>query len=556
MQASGSVASASAGIGTVESPAGVSLRPILQGHGALRLLVPPGAVGMLQKAAIIVQHARNRGVVRRLDSIYYDTGDRLLFGNGLSLRVQRQGSRFVQTLKRHGSGQGRVAGLLWQIAVDDAMPDLSRLAGSGIEPVAASLMEAVPAASLTPMFETRLRRQIRRLELPGALVDVAFDEGVIEAGAGQESLTEVRLALQAGEASVLYEIGMRLLELAPLRVSSASIVRRGYALASGAPPRAEKAAPLAVTREFAVDDMVAAILTGCQMHLQANHMVAEDGRGPEGVHQMRVALRRMRSAFSLLRREMPSATMPGLSAEAKWVADQFGAARGWDVFLTTTLTRPQHCQGPGVDFDGLRRAAEPPRAAGYEAVREMLASARYSRFQLSLSQWIARRGWRNEVDRDGLGVLAEPAAAMAVRVLGRLHRKALRQGGHFRQLSSEQRHELRITLKKLRYALEFFLPLLAEPAHGVRFLRRLSSLQDALGLDHDAATTQPLLDELGQADPSPGVHQAIGVVIGWQAHERAGPDDALAEQWHRFKMLSPFWATPTLPGGSKARAAS
>ncbi len=551
MQASGSAAPALAGPGLVESPDRISLRPILQGRDVLRLLAPPGAVGMLQSAAIIVQHARNRGVVRRLDSIYYDTSDCLLFGRGLSLRVQRQGRRFVQTLKRHGPGH--VAGLLWQVPVENAMPDLSRLAGSGVEPSAASLMEAVPAASLTAMFETRLRRQIRRLELPGALVDVAFDEGVIEAEAGRQSLTEVRLALQAGEASVLYEIGMRLLELAPLRVGTASIVRRGYALASGIPPKAEKAAPLALAHGSAVDDVVAAILAGCQRHLQANQLAAEDGRSPDGVHQMRVALRRMRSAFSLLKREMPSSTMPGLSAEAKWVADQFGAARGWDVFLATTLTRPQRGHGPGVDFVGLRRAAELPRAAGYAAVREMLASSRYSRFQLSLSQWIARRGWRNEVDRDGLGVLAEPAAVMAVRVLGRLHRKALRQGGHFRQLSSEQRHELRITLKKLRYALEFFLPLLAEPAHGARFLRRLGSLQDALGLDHDAATTQPLLDELGRADPSPGVQQAIGVVIGWQAHERAGSGDALAEQWHRFKTLPLFWATSASPG--KARAA-
>lgn len=177
----------------------------------------------------------------------------------------------------------------------------------------------------------------------------------------------------------------------------------------------------------------------------------------------------------------------------------------------------------------------------------MLASARYSRFQLSLSQWIARRGWRNEVDRDGLGVLAEPAAAMAVRVLARLHRKVLRQGAHFKQLSPAQRHELRITLKKLRYALDFFLPLLAEPSHGPRFLRRLGSLQDALGLDHDAATTQPLLDELGQASQSPTVHQAIGVVIGWQARDCAGAGDALAEQWHRFKTLPPFWARTVPP---------
>lgn len=364
MQTSGAAIPAAAGTGASDIPAIVSLQPIMQGNTELRLLVPAGTVGMLQKAAIIVQHARNRGVVRRLDSIYYDTSDRMLFGNGLSLRVQRHGSRFMQTLKQHGSGQSCVAGLQWRAPVGSAVPDLTRLAGSEIEPIPASLIERLPAASLTAMFETRLRRQIRRLELPTAVVDVAFDEGVIEADTRQETLTEIRLALRAGEASVLYDIGMRLLELAPLRVSTASIVRRGYALASGTAPEAEKAAPSALAREFAVDDMVASVLTGCQMHLQANQAVAEDGRSPHGVHQMRVALRRMRSAFSLLRREMPSATMLGLSAEAKWAADQFAAARSWDVFLTTTLTRPARCGNSGTDFDGLRQAAELPRAAG------------------------------------------------------------------------------------------------------------------------------------------------------------------------------------------------
>jgi triphosphatase len=525
-------------------PVRASLQPIVRSRSELRLLVPAGALDILHGAPIIVRHARSRGVVRRLDSIYYDTADHALFGSLMSLRVQRHGRRFIQTLRQHASGQAS-PGLAWQAPVDSASPDLSRLAGEGIAPLAAAVMERLSSAPLMAMFETRLRRQIRCLELPGALVDVVFDEGVIQSGTRQQPLTEIRLALRSGEAGVLYDVGMRLLELAPVRVTTGSTLRLGYALASGMPPKAEKAAPSVVTHAFNVDDLIASVLAGCQSHLQANQIVAEDGRNPDGVHQMRVALRRLRSALSLLRRETPSATMLSLSTEAKWVANQLGAARSWDVFLTTTLTQPARCQNDGLDFDGLREAAEVPRAAGYAAMRAMLEAARYGRFQLSLGQWIARRGWRNEVDREGLAVLAEPASAMVIRVLTRLHRKALRQGAHFRRLSPTQRHELRITLKKLRYALEFFLPLLAEPGHASRFLRRLSGLQDALGLDHDAATTQPLLDEIGQASRSPEVHQAIGVVIGWQARDRHGAGATLVEQWRRFKELPLFWTRPS-----------
>ncbi len=536
-----------------EAPAAAGPAPPATEPGprTLRLLPAEGTIERLRAAPIIVQHARNRGVVRRLDTTYYDTADQALFAHALSLRVQRHRRRFVQTLRRHDAvrqadASAASGGQAWQTAVDGAAPDLSRFAAAAPEPVPASLLEHLAAAPLAALFETRLRRLTRRLEMPGAVVDAVFDEGVIGSATQTTPLAEIRLVLHAGDPGVLYEIGMRLLELAPLRVGSWGTVRRGYALAAGRGPRAEKAAPSGLLRESVVDDVVAGVLAGCRAHLHANLPAAEEGGSPEGVHQVRVALRRMRTALSLLRREIPSATMLELGGEAKWAASQLGAARGWDVFLTTTLERPARLQDAGIDFDGLRRAAEASRAAGYARVRETLASARFARLQLSLGRWIAGRGWRNEVDRDGLAVLAEPASAFAVRVLGRLHRRALRQGAHFRRLSAEERHQLRITLKKLRYASEFFLPLCApacpEPDQVPRFLRRLSGLQEALGLDHDAATTRPLLQEVGGASRSSGVHQALGVVIGWQARDSLAAGERLTERWRRFKAMPPFWS--------------
>ena len=543
MQTNGALAALSPRVGAgaeIQPPAAGRLHPVWQRGSVLRLSVPVGALALLQQAPIIVQHARNRGVVHRLETIYYDTSDHALFGHGMSLRVQRHGKRFTQTLRHHGLGE-QIPGIqTWQAPVDSRAPDLSCLAGID----AGTLPDCLESSPLLALFETRLRRQTRRLDLGGALVDVAFDDGVIETDSRQETLTEIALALQSGEPGVLYEIGMRLLELAPLRIASAGTVRRGYAMLSAAPPKAAKAAPSGVTRALAVDDMIGVVLAGCQAHLQANLLVAEDGRSPDGVHQMRVALRRMRSALSLLRREMPSPTMGTLAAEAKWAADQLGPARGWDVFLGTTLAAPQRAGTQGTDFAALRQAAELRRAPSYQAVRALLAAPRFGRFQLASSQWVARRGWRNEVDRAGLAVLAEPASAMASRVLTRLHRRALRQGAHFERLGAGERHELRITLKKLRYAAEFFLPLCAAVSQTPRYLARLARLQDALGLDHDAATTQPLLDEAARASNAPGLHQAIGLVIGWQARDCLAAGEALAKHWRRFKDTPTFWARP------------
>ena len=152
--------------------------------------------------------------------------------------------------------------------------------------------------------------------------------------------------------------------------------------------------------------------------------------------------------------------------------------------------------------------------------------------------------------------MAEPAAVMAVRVLNRLHRKALRRGRHFKRLSAHERHELRITLKKLRYAAEFFLPLVGDTSQAQHYLRRLSGLQDALGLDHDAATTQPLLEEIGRNSRSCAVHQAIGTVAGWQAREALAVGETLARRWKRFKAMPPFWADAALSAERKPRAAA
>ena len=553
---------------SIDTPAGMSpgpapqiaLRPIATAPASrsLRLIAPEGSLDRLRDAPIIARHARNRGVVRRLHAIYYDTRDRSLFAGGLSLRVQRHGSRFLQTLRQHGSGQGGPAnalgGLAWRSPVADLDPDLGCLAGADVLPLSAALFERLRTSPLAAVFETERRRQVRQLAFPTAAVTLAIDEGVIEAAAGCQDFAEIRLLLQDGDAGMLYEIGMRLLELAPVRVNYAGTVRRGYALASGTAPMAEKAAASGLARDFVVDDMIASVLEGCRLHLHANQAAAEGG-GAEGVHQMRVALRRLRTALSLLRRELPSATMDGLGVEAKWLADGLGAARAWDVFVSSTLAGPSSLDAAGVDFDALRQAAENPRQAGHASARVAIASVRAQQFELLLGQWIARRGWRNEASRDGLAVLAEPASAMAGRVLARLHNKARREGRDLGRLSATERHALRITLKKLRYAAEFFLPLAAQKRAGSRFLSRLAKLQDVLGLDHDAATTQPLLDQIEQQrqdqpgdaggssglHQAPALHQAIGVVIGWQGREVLATREVLAERWRRFRALPPFW---------------
>jgi triphosphatase len=246
---------------------------------------------------------------------------------------------------------------------------------------------------------------------------------------------------------------------------------------------------------------------------------------------MRVALRRLRTICALLRGELDSPTLQAFRAEAGWLAKVLGAARDWDVFITQTLSGPSAAVTTDiVAFHDLCHAAEPHRAVAYTTLRDTLAGKRYNRFQLSLRHWIESGGWRNELESRSLAVLLEPSPEFASRVLTRLHSKALKRGAHFRHLRPDARHQLRIALKKLRYAAEFFQGLHRGDTETKGYLECLARLQDALGHDNDASMTWPFLS-------------ALGAVMGWQARDRIEVGWTLREHWRRFKTMPTFWTS-------------
>jgi inorganic triphosphatase YgiF len=501
----------------------------------LTLLAPPGSVERLRLAPIIARHVSNNGVVRRVEVTYFDTPERTLFDKGLSLRVQRSGARQIQQLRREarrsGSGEQR-----WETPVEGAAPDLSRLPAPDLSDVLADL----DGVTLAPVFTRRIRCRVQRVQLPEATVSVAFNEGVVEAGERAEPVAEVQLQLQSGDPGAVYELGAQLLDVDSLRLATVSECDRGFALALGIAPRPAKALQPEIARFHVVDDAIAVLLDACRRHLVENQAAAEDGRDPEGVHQLRVALRRLRSALSLLRREVSAPSLQSFREEASRLASALGPAREWDVFLAETLAQPEEACAAGVPFAPLREAAARRRDASYAVVRAALADPRTTRFQLQLSQWIERRGWRNEITAETLPVLSEPVSGLAARLLSWRYRKALKRGDHLRRLDAAGRHRLRVQLKGLRYACEFFLPLWPGEA-GEHFVSRLALLQATLGADSDAEATGALLRTLGEAETMPALERAIGAVIGWQARDRLAALQRLRRRWRRFKTMAPFW---------------
>jgi CHAD domain-containing protein len=173
-------------------------------------------------------------------------------------------------------------------------------------------------------------------------------------------------------------------------------------------------------------------------------------------------------------------------------------------------------------------------------LQTVLAGPRCNRFLLSLGHLVERRGWRNEIDSEALAVLSQPMPTLADKILTRWHRKARKRGAHFRQLNTDVQHDLRIDLKKLRYAAEFFLPLYATYAPAKRYVRRLARLQASLGHARDIASTRILVDAIRQ-DDQPALHLAIGAVAGWLARDQIAMAKTLRKRWRRFKATPAFW---------------
>ena len=505
---------------------------------ALTLLSDPTRIAELRNAPIIKEHARSNGTVRHVKTIYYDTPDGALFDVGVTLHVRQSGERYTQALRiPEPDPENPDSFRDWEVTVPDMAPELSSLRSL----IPDALQPALPSQPLRPIFATKLRRHTRTLVFPAAQIDVIFNEGLIEAGERASPVSDIELRLRQGSPAVLYDLALRLNEAGSVRPSLFRVAERGFSLAFNEPPRIQRFGRLEFPPDCSFDDALAVMLRSSLHHLLANQAVAEDGRDPEGVHQLRIALRRLRAVLGLLRAVAPSATLEAFRADARWTASNLGDARMWDVFIADLLPDVAHGCVAIEGFPVLGKQAEAERAAGYLRTRRALGEVRCSRFQIALSAWIAQRGWRTDAAREGLLTLTEPARDVAARILEQRHRKTLKKGRHFRHLSPDARHEVRLAIKQLRYVVDLFIPLLGEPKSFKRYARRLHNLQDHLGAYNDIRSTTHLTDRLAAESMPNTAHQALGAVIGWQAHRLGCVEVDLRSAWRAYRHTALPW---------------
>jgi inorganic triphosphatase YgiF len=501
----------------------------------LKLLVDADRMADFNAAPIIATNARNKGARKHLKSVYYDTPERTLKRNGLSLRVRQNGSRFVQTMKAE-SGDDPLRRGEWEANVPSIAPDVE-LAMPFVPP---KLRSDLRRHQLEAVFSADIHRHARIVELPSGTIEVAFDQGSLKSGDRSLPVSEIELELKGGSASAIYDLALRLADYGSVRPSIRSKSARGFDLAAEVSPALRKSRKIRLDPSISLDEAFAKILRSCLHHILGSLAVAEDGRDPEGVHQLRVSLRRLRAALDLMRSVGSLSNLDSLRSEARWLAQNLSAARDWDMFQRGTLpTIAQAC--PTVaGFDALEQLAEKRRSAAYQKVRLALADRRCACFLISLGGWIEARGWRSDVAPEDLGQLAEPAINFAGRILSDQYARVLKRGRHFKSLPAEKLHRLRLAAKRLRYLADFLLPLYGDRKSVKRFSRKLADLQEELGCFNDMAITDALFAELGgEAAPS---GTATAAIAGWQAHASIGVAARLQDTWQDFRKTKAPWA--------------
>lgn len=481
-------------------------------------------------------------VTKSLENVYFDTHDLRLRQLGYAFRIRKDGARLVQTLKsKDVGGKGIARRREWSSVVTSLEPDIKKI---GDESVRKEIGE-LARGDLRPVFTTvvqRRQRLVKRADEAGqiSVIEVAFDQGEILAGGQKEPIGEIEFELQRGQPAAIHELMADVLATASLSIETRSKSARGYALSTGKPPAAQKAAAVTLSAQMTPLEAFVTIANSCMEHWLANEPAARDGSDPEGVHQMRVGLRRLRSALLAFHKVIPSKDRDWMMVEVKWLLQQTGPARDWDVFLAELLQPIVAVNTGDAKMAGLVEAGGVLRAKSYKNLRQTIGSARYTAFVSQLGAWLEPSATESELARKSPGTME----GFASRLLQRRHKKAMKNGRGFAELNAAARHELRITLKKLRYSVEFFQTLFGKK-RVKRYLRVLKALQDELGHLNDVTVSQRLLRELLAQERDPEARNeltlAAGVVVGWYAQANASNEILLREMWKDFASLKPFW---------------
>jgi inorganic triphosphatase YgiF len=496
----------------------------------LKLRIAPEHLNRLKRHPLLKKLSTSSSTNRKLYSVYYDTPDLELHQRSIALRLRRIGKRWVQTLK---DGGGVMAGLHqrneWEAPVAGKSLDFEVLEASGGPRLPKFLRK-----KLQPLFVTDFTRTTYMLVFEGAKIELCMDCGAIRSGQFSQQISELELELKSGKSAQLFNLTLVLLDIVPLTVEHTNKAEYGYRLLAHTKPAAVKASTPIVTKCPDLPCALQTIIWSCMFHLQVNIPGAVQQIDEEYLHQVRIALRRLRVLLSLAETFHTDTELTSLQKQIAQLSEELGMLREWDVFVTLLLKPfiPQLSKQAGPH---LLLASEKLREQHRINVATRLQSPEYQRLVLHFGAWMHCEYW----SKQNIGGLS--LVQFAQQNLNLHYQRIVKRGKQLATANPKQLHRLRISCKKLRYSAEAFASLFDKNKTN-RFQSDLALLQECLGTLNDYAVSLNQLDELdAQAQQRPSLLIATLVMRGWIKHGYTNQLNSLNKVWKKFSNQEVFW---------------
>jgi inorganic triphosphatase YgiF len=493
--------------------------------------------GLSEEAAAAVEATlRARGAqTDAIESHYWDSADRRLARAGMSLRLRRTGAAWEQTVK--------AAGALPVDRLEETVPRGGDAGASAPAPepalhggsAAGSLLDAALAkrgggsVALVPVYTSAVRRAALRIEALGAELELALDRGVVRAGDRSQPICELEVELKGGDVGSLIAVGRANVDVHAMWLSTITKSMRGESLAeSGGAARAVKAKPARIDADADGPAIFRAVLRSCLDQVLANaSIVAAGDDDDEVVHQLRVGIRRLRTAT----RELGAwRGVLGVAWEAP-AAEAFRALGAWRDRRSVAAMVQHRLAAAGSPVPALG-------GGGPDEGADPVAIVRAPAFQHALLDLLAfllePQGGAATVGDGAVADADRPAAFVAGR-LDRLHGQLRRDAKRFEDLAQADRHRVRKRLKRLRYLGELVAPLY-KSARVARFARALEPAQDALGSYIDLVVSTRLAHETIDAGDARAWFN-----VGWLRAQQPRAIERCGKRLREVVAAVPYW---------------
>lgn len=450
-----------------------------------------------------------------LDNIYYDTPDLALRRQGIALRLRRQGRRWLQTVKLAGTAAAGLASRPeWEVPYAGQF-DFSAITAKKVR---TWLQRPRLLAQLTPIFETRFQRQTWHFAAAHGAVLLTLDRGWITAGQERAAISEIELELANAPLNALFDLALSLTESLVLTPAVRSKAERGYQLHSHTPWQPVKATKISISPSLSPLAAFRKIALACLEHLQQNHYGALHTEDPEYIHQMRVAMRRLRAALRVFSPMLPASFTLALKDAFTPLMVQLGQVRDLDVLhadiaapVLAAMAKKQR-DSHKAPLIALCAAMKQQRQHARKKALALLDSPAYGHALLIALQTLHQQETAH---------INPPSLPLPRFAATRLHSMGKHVSRRIRAVHYENPaslHDLRIAIKRLRYVLDFFSPL-TELKNLQPILPQLMYLQETLGQLNDLSHAGTWL--MAYAGDDTSLREAVTLIGHWHGKRYA-----------------------------------